>query len=416
MKKFFAILLVLVLTVTCFAGCSPKQDDGSALGNALNQLSQFGDAAGLKMEMNMSATVSFDDAVLSDASLNQLLGEKAAALLPLLSLFVKDDKTAELAISAQSVSNKEGDTQALVTIGKGENALTCTSIAADGDVFVDMKTIYNWAGNLLAPAMGGEKLPVWPYQNAYVSLQDLMLVMQGGERIETGGTVAASMAYPNTEMVQPGAGVSQIAGLNPEMLEAVVKGLKEAIPEQTLAELVSLVETALKEAGMLTVKDGFVTITVSGNNIEALPDALAEAAEGKLGSIIDRVVAGIRNSDNEIIASMIPASEEINGKEMEDEFIAAMQGAKDDFKEAAQEMKKMNLNVTMGIKAGKKSAEYRISAGLRIEDESGIAGNVSLNLTSKIETTKDVSVRAPGNVMTETELSDFLSVFTQNMG
>ena len=90
MKKFFAILLVLVLTVTCFAGCSPKQDDGSALGNALNQLSQFGDAAGLKMEMNMSATVSFDDAVLSDASLNQLLGEKAAALLPLLSLFLKD--------------------------------------------------------------------------------------------------------------------------------------------------------------------------------------------------------------------------------------------------------------------------------------------------------------------------------------
>jgi hypothetical protein len=33
-----------------------------------------------------------------------------------------------------------------------------------------------------------------------------------------------------------------------------------------------------------------------------------------------------------------------------------------------------------------------------------------------MEAAKDVSVRAPGNVMTETELSDFFSAFAQNMG
>ena len=90
MKKFLAVLLVLVMTVTCFAGCTPKKDAGSDLGNTLNQISKFSDADGFKTEANISFGVTFDDAVLSEDRLGALLGEAAPVLKPLLSLFIKD--------------------------------------------------------------------------------------------------------------------------------------------------------------------------------------------------------------------------------------------------------------------------------------------------------------------------------------
>ena len=419
MKKFLAVLLVLVMTVTCFAGCTPKKDAGSDLGNTLNQISKFSDADGFKTEANISFGVTFDDAVLSEDRLGALLGEAAPVFKPLLSLFIKDEKTAELVISAKGVGTKNGEQQLLMTIGKGENALTYTGITAGDDIYIDAKTIYTWMGDILAPAMGGESLPVWPYQNAYISgkafIALLSGMMGGNEDLESDMQVSpVSYAEGNqTEQVVSGPGA---IAANPQMMEAVLNGLMDAIPKETLADLVNILEKTLIDAGMLTTKDGYVTITINGDNITALPDAFVNAADGKLATIIDSVVNGIRNSDNEIIASMIPADEEINGQELEDELIAELQAAKDDFQEAAQEMKNMNFNGTIGIKANDKVIEYRLAVGCRIEDEEGYAGNISLSVSTKMEAAKDVSVRAPGNVMTETELSDFFSAFAQNMG
>lgn len=419
MKKILAVLLVLVMTVTCFAGCTPKKGTGSDLGDTLNQISKFSDADGFKTEMNMTVGISFEDAVLSEASLGALLGESASALKPLLSLFIKDDKTAELVISANGVGTKEGDQQLLMTIGKGENALTCTGITADDDVYVDAKAVYTWIGNIMAPAMGGESLPVWPYQNAYVSMQDLMVLFSGmmgsSEDLEI-DMQASPMSYvEGTQTMQAASGLGAISSMNPQMLEAVLSGLMEAIPKESLADLVGILETALKDADMLTTKDGYVTITVSGDNITALPDALANAADGKLAAIIDSAVNGIRNSDNDIIASMIPADEEINGQELEDELIAELQAAKADFQETAQTLKYMNFSGEIGIKANDKAVECRMSVACRMEDEEGFAGNITATASYKVEAAKDVSVRAPGNVMTETEISNFFSGFAQMM-
>ena len=419
MKKFFAVLLVLVMTVTCFAGCTPKKGAGSDLGNTLNQISKFSDADGFKTEANISFGVTFDDAVLSEDRLGALLGEAAPVFKPLLSLFIKDEKNAEFVISAKGVGTKNGEQQLLMTIGKGENALTYTGITAGDDIYIDAKTIYTWMGDILAPAMGGESLPVWPYQNAYISgkafIALLSGMMGGNEDLESDMQVRpVSYAAGNqTEQVVSGPGA---IAANPQMMEAVLNGLMDAIPKETLADLVNILEKTLIDAGMLTTKDGYVTITINGDNFAALPDAFVNAADGKLATIIDSVVNGIRNSDNEIIASMIPADEEINGQELEDELIAELQAAKDDFQEAAQEMKTMNFNGTIGIKANDKVIEYRLAVGCRIEDEEGYAGNISLSVSTKMEAAKDVSVRAPGNVMTETELSDFFSAFAQNMG
>ncbi|MBR5500686.1 MAG: hypothetical protein IKV74_04080 [Clostridia bacterium] len=420
MKKFLAVLLVLVMTVTCFAGCTPKKSAGSDLGNTLNQISKFSDADGFKTEANISFGVTFDDAVLSEDRLGALLGEAAPVFKPLLSLFIKDERNAEFVISAKGVGTKNGEQQLLMTIGKGENALTYTGITAGDDIYIDAKTIYTWMGDILAPAMGGESLPVWPYQNAYISgkafIALLSGMMGGNEDLESDMQVSPVSYVEENQTVQAVGGLGAISAMNPQMMEAVLNGLMDAIPKETLADLVNILEKTLIDAGMLTTKDGYVTITINGDNITALPDAFVNAADGKLATIIDSVVNGIRNSDNEIIASMIPADEEINGQELEDELIAELQAAKDDFQEAAQEMKNMNFNGTIGIKANDKVIEYRLAVGCRIEDEEGYAGNISLSVSTKMEAAKDVSVRAPGNVMTETELSDFFSAFAQNMG
>lgn len=418
MRKLLAVLLVLVMTVTCFAGCAPKKDAG--LGDTLNQISKLGDADGFKTQINMTIGVSFDDALLSEDSLGALLGDAAAAYMPLLSLFIKDEKTAELAISANGVSTKEGEQQLMVTIGKGENALTCTGIAANDDIYIDAKTIYTWVGNMMAPAMGGESMPVWPYQNAYVSMQDLMALfsgMMGSGSVMENEMVVSPMSYvEGTQTMQSVSGLGAISAMNPQMMEAVLNGLMEAIPKESLADLVNILEKALTDAGMLTTKDGYVTVTMNGDNIAALPDALANAANGKLAPIIDSVVNGIRNSDNEIIAAMIPADEEINGQELETEFIAALRETKNDFQEVAQEMKSMNFSGEIGIKANNKAADCRMSVAYRLEDEEGFSGNVSLSASAKVEATEAVSVRAPSNVMTEAEILDFFSVFAQMMG
>ncbi len=409
MKKILAVLLVLVMMVTCFSGCKPKKS-GSELGNTLNQISQLGEADGFKTEMNITLGVSFEDAVLSEASLGALLGEAAPAMMSLLSLVIKDDRTAELVYTAQGVATKDGGAQVLVTIGKGEKALACTGIVADEDVFVDVKTIYTWLSNIMAPAMGGESLPVWPYQNAYVSMQDLVALFSG--MMNDSNDMTGNVAY-TTQAI---GGLGAITTMNPEMLEAVLNGLMEAIPKESLAELVTMLETALTEAGMLTTKDGFVTVTMNGDNMKNLPDALIAAVDGKLASVIDSIVNGIRNSDNEIIASMIPADEEIDGQEIEDDLIAELEAGAAEWQEDCQEMKDMNFAAEMGIKADKKSAEYRLAVGFRVVDEEGFAGNITMTASAKMEAAKDVSVRVPGNVMTEAEISDFFSAFAQIMG
>ena len=355
MKKLFTLLLVLMIAVTCFAGCTPKKD--ADLRDTLNQISKLSDADSFKTEMNITLGVSFDDAMLSEDSLGELLGEAASAYMPLMSLFIKDEKTAELACTANGIITKEGGAQMLVTIGEGENALTCTGIASDKDVFVDVKTIYTWFSNMMAPAMGEESFPVWPYQNAYVSMQDLMALYSGE--------------------------IGSMGATNPQMLEAVQNGLMETISDESLADLVEVLEQALTDAGMLTTKDCYVTILVNGDNIAALPEALANAADGA---------------------------------ELENEWIVALSTSKDDFQEVAQTMKTMNFSGEIGIKANNKAVDCRVSVAYRIEDEAGFSGNISLAASAKVEATEGVSVRAPGNVMTEAEISDFFSAFAQMMG
>lgn len=401
MKKILSILLVLVLTVTCFFGCAPKKGSGSDLGDALNNISKLSDADATKSQLKVTLGVSLDQPMLSEATLSQLLGENAPLALSVLSPFIKNEKTAELPFSMEGIATKDGEGQFVMKLGAGEDALSCTAIVADEDVYVDAKSIYTWLGKILEPLMGGEAFPVWPYQNTYLSVMDLAGLF--GIDMESGMAADA--------MVAQDAGVlSAISALNPEMLTAVIEGLMEAIPQQSLLELVKILETALKNAGMLASKNGYVTLVVNGDSVKKLPDALVAAADGKLALILDSVVEGIRSSENEIIASMIPQNVEIKGQDLEDQLIAGIQEGKSDIEAVAQQMKEMGYSVEIAVKAGKKAVDCLMTVQCGF-DADGLSGKITLSASGRIEATKAVTVRAPGDVLTETEISNFLSAF-----
>ena len=421
MKKLFAMLLVFVMVVSCFAGCTSKKGKKTALGESLNQLgSVLENAEAIKEDFSASFTVTFNQPIFAEDSLATLLGEDGAALIPILSPFIKNNQSIEIPVSLEGVATQNGAAKFVYTVGTGADALSCTCVIADNDIFVNMKEIYEWMGNLLAPILGGA-LPVWSSQNAYVSFMDLIAMIQGMSDSEgiygdvevdnysAQGSQSAVASSP-ADMLEGilGAGSS----VSPEMLTALVEGLSEAIPEQGVMALLDIIEEAMTNAGMFAVKDGYMTITLNGDTMKKFPASFAAAADGKLGTIIDFIIAGIQNSDNDIIAALIPAGMEIDGQKIEDELLDEIKNAKEDIDAMAAQLKEMNFAAVLAFKTTKKGVEVNYSIQFDVEED-GLSGTIKLSATAKLEATDKVTIQAPNNVMTETELSDFLASFME---
>lgn len=422
MKKFLAMLLVAVMAISCFSGCNPKKGEKTDLGESLNQLTTLlENADAIKEEFTVTLGVTLDQPLLSQESLMAMLGERGAMLLPILTPFIKNDKTAEIPMSVKGIATQDGDSRFVMTLGSGANAFACDGIAADGDVFVNIKALYEWITDVFEPIIG-EEAPVWPSQNSYVSFMDIMALVQGmtdlegaysdveAEMLPMSNTMSgATQMESSASMLESMMGM---ASMNPEMITAIAEALAEAIPEQSLVDLIHIIETALTDAGMLVTQGDSMTITVNGDNMKNLPEAISDAAEGKLGAIIDSIVEGIQNSDNDIIAAMIPADIEIDGQELEDQLLDELANAEDATDALTAQMNAMDFEAKFTFKTTSKGADCNLSIKLDF-DEEGLSGTITLSAAAKVEATKKVSIQAPNDVMTETELSNFLASFMQ---
>ncbi len=422
MKKFLAMLLVAVMAISCFSGCNPKKGEKTDLGESLNQLTTLlENADAIKEEFTVTLGVTLDQPLLSQESLMAMLGERGAMLLPILTPFIKNDKTAEIPMSVKGIATQDGDSRFVMTLGSGANAFACDGIAADGDVFVNIKALYEWITDVFEPIIG-EEAPVWPSQNSYVSFMDIMALVQGMTDLEGAySDVEADMLPMSNTMsgaTQMESSASMLesmmgmASMNPEMITAIAEALAEAIPEQSLVDLIHIIETALTDAGMLVTQGDSMTITVNGDNMKNLPEAISDAAEGKLGAIIDSIVEGIQNSDNDIIAAMIPADIEIDGQELEDQLLDELANAEDAMDALTAQMNAMDFEAKFTFKTTSKGADCNLSVKLDF-DEEGLSGTITLSAAAKVEATKKVSIQAPNDVMTEKELSNFLASFMQ---
>ncbi len=427
MKKIFTLLLVVVMTVSCFVGCKPA-DGNNGSGGKIDLDETFGqfatvleDADAFKEEFDLTVSVTVNQPLFSDEMLGQLLGEEGAVALPILKPFIKNDKTLEVPMSADYLVTKDGKGQMSFVLGTGDDAFAFNGVVANNDLYLNMKDVYVWLAGIMEVVAGAE-MPVWPMESEYVSFMDVMALIQelqdsSQEDIYFSPVNAASdfaVVAPGESFEDSLEGILGMNGMNPEMIMAIADALMEAIPEQSIMDLVNILEATLEGADMLSEKDGYVTITFDGDKVKKLPDAFANAAKGKLGKAIDSIINGIKNSDNEIIASLIPEDVAISGSEIETLLLTELQAAKEEVNAVAAQLKAMNFVVEYGFKVSDKGIAVKGFVQASVEED-GISVTMKVSTSGTLETAKDVTIQAPDNVLTKTELSDFIAGFMAGM-
>lgn len=463
MKRFIAILLASLM-VFCFAACSSEKsgNDLPADGSAETGSSESGSidtslkgmyanaetlskAESCKFNASLTMQIEFDDPMLSEESLNGMEG--GAQIRTLLSSYIKSDKLLEIPFTLEGdMSETEG--KFTMKLGTGDEAIKCSMIYAEDDVYLNMKELYNGICSFVAPIAGGEDLPVWPYANAYISMTDMMGLMGGfsGSMDDVYGDygnafdadVSLTTAQDLNEFADLGGIVLEedefdtddyyddyyddeyddmmgLEGLDYETILSLVEGLMEAIPEAGITQLLDVVESGLKNADVLTVEDGYLMFRVNGDNIGNIPSAFATAMDGKLAAILEDILDGLRNSDNDMISGMIPSKDELDVQEIEDSLIEALTDAAQDMDGVAQDMKDQGIELEVGFKMTSSMMDCRISVAAKM-DADDVSGKVKLSASFKVEEGSGVSVDKPQNVLAEDELSNLLSGFSAMMG
>ena len=452
MKRIFAMLLVLVLALGCFAGCgeddknadknnpattaTPDKSTGDVSGDETKKEMTFTDISGAVSKLDSGAEIDvkfsialkpiFDEEFTEELFVTQLNGlvtknSKGLYEVPMSFSGVATDKTGKLTLKLADKNISD-------------------MIIAEEKVYINAKSVFDFYVGL----MGGAIELAWPAQNEYIELVSFMEYMQelnqqipgydddlsadiewSDEDIEWSDEEITFTEYDMTDMPVSGAlgmgSLGVFSGIDEETKQQItdfVEVLKTAIPEETLKLLETQFTDLLKNNNVLIFQKDHISFKLDKTNLKSTVLAVADIARVNGADLIDYVMQAIIKSDKfdeDMKASMTDGYDKEQVKQDLQEMLDATQlGTSID--SILTEIGDTHIYVTLG--ADDNSATFLIDVlldGLAQTDfETGSDTGVSqVGIVLEVScSVKDVTpVTAPTNVLTEAELNTLLMIF-----
>lgn len=452
MKRIFAMLLVLVLALGCFAGCgeddknadknnpattaTPDKSTGDASGDEAKKEMTFTDVSEAVSKLDSGAEIDVKFSIALKPIFDEEFTEELF-VTKLNGLVTKNSKGLyEVPMSFSGVATDKTGKLTLKLADKNISDM----IIAEEKVYINAKSVFDFYVGL----MGGAIELAWPAQNEYIELVSFMEYMQelnqqipgydddlsadiewSDEEIEWSDEEITFTEYDMTDMPVSGAlgmgSLGVFSGIDEETKQQItdfVEVLKTAIPEETLKLLETQFTDLLKNNNVLIFQKDHISFKLDKTNLKSTVLAVADIARVNGADLIDYVMQAIIKSDKfdeDMKASMTDGYDKEQVKQDLQEMLDATQlGTSID--SILTEIGDTHIYVTLG--ADDNSATFLFDVLLdglaQTDSETGSDAGVSqVGIVLEVScSVKDVTpVTAPTNVLTEAELNTLLMIF-----
>ena len=250
-------------------------------------------------------------------------------------------------------------------------------------------------------------MPDWPSENQYIEIisameymQDLFSNADGSEDI-FGDLFEGEL----DDIIGSDADLSAIMGML--MSSGVLEAVEEILSGPDMQNLLALYESGLKKAEIISLKDGFYTITINNDNLPAALKAIRDSSKTGLAPILANLMQEIAKLD--VLPEEMKTTLALYGdKDVLQSHIDMLFAELTDevLDEMTAQMGDTDIEISYGIKLGDKSISVKESVKI---SESGAAMEVESAFTMNAITSTEIS--APSNVLSNEELMALISIF-----
>lgn len=386
MKKTVSLILVIVLAISCFAGCETfhKESDVnnaksfSEVTQTVRKLSENG--MSVEMEFTVSVKPIFDD-YFTKEDFEELLG----------TIFtVQSDGTYGISfvIKGEAIGN-DGRFDILIKNNKISDV-----IKKDGRAYINIKSLYEAIIGLIVPYIGEDADTSWPYDNEYLDMNSITEMMS-----DLNGSL-----YPNADMDDMGGAVISIA--------AALQDIVSAFPDGKLENFASKIETALVNANVLSADSEKIDIKVDKSNVKPLIINTCKVLRTDLADIVEAAIPGLKDSANipdEMKAELDSFDKAEFQSELDDKLDPDV--LETDASEIAAAFGKSHVYVT--IKSDETACEFIFD--MLVENTKTMyydtISEIGYKFNVKYEEKAVNEITAPSGILTNDELTELMYIF-----
>ncbi len=413
MKKWIALFVALTM-LFAFAGCADTKDNNKTPGNPTKDPSEMtiGDIVAAVdqfsegLEFNAEVSLKVHERILDMAIAGaEAEGVDFSALLD----SYKSGSSYIFPVTASGTYVGQSGRISLL-FGSGQEALPVTEIIMIGtsQIFFNAEAFYTFIMDLLKlVGMPEGIMPDWPSENQYIEIisameymQDLFSNADGSEDI-LGDLFEGEL----DDIIGSDADLSAIMGML--MSSGVLEAVEEILSGPDMQNLLALYESGLKKAEIISLKDGFYTITINNDNLPAALKAIRDSSKTGLAPILANLMQEIAKLD--VLPEEMKTTLALYGdKDVLQSHIDMLFAELTDevLDEMTAQMGDTDIEISYGIKLGDKSISVKESVKI---SESGAAMEVESAFTMNAITSTEIS--APSNVLSNEELMALISIF-----
>lgn len=458
MKKFLAILLVVVLAIGCFAGCNSKsnkddsnptavvdtnkddgKDSGSVSGNETKAEMTFKDISEAVSKMNEGAEINlkisiaikppaegtFDEELISGVG-SELIKKNAEGFyeIPVVlnGVFTGDSAKMDVKLSDSKITD-------MIVVGE--------------KIYINAKAMFEYILSLAKAA--GEELEVeWPLEGEYVDIIAFLELMQETSMQEPDYDIMqepdydinysedvysdvewselAVESFDEEEEIyyEPAAEASSImdlflvGGIDEETqkkLETLVEVLLTAYPDEFVTQVGNKMSSVIESNNVVTTDNDSISIKLDMSNLKGLSLGFIEMLREYGVDCIDYMIQGIKNSDKLSEEDKVMLTEGYDKEEVKNELEEALNSV--DFDKTLDEIvvKLGNTHFYIDMSADdnsvKFSAELLVDAS-KIDESDAEMEQAKFNFELGCQVKEVSPIQVPSKIITESELNTLM--------
>ena len=412
MKKILTLLLVLMLSMSCFAGCGGEHRDDSETAQSTEQPDsneQKNDSNVVSVDIPVAAMTA---GVMKLANGCELTATYDITIKPVFDeynteedfiaetngfLQKQSDGTYKLTMLMSGIS----DAQNSMIIANIGNTKVTDVISVGGTAYINMESIVDWFASVL-----NEEIE-WPFENAYIDSNTYMELIQSLQGTEDEGGIDGIYggAIDMTDIY----GMFGIGGTGEENVETVITALMNSLPMDKLLVLVEKIQTVAIETKAITADTNSISFKIDKTNIKDIVIGIAGVVRSDIVDFIDSTITSI-NSSADIPKEVKDSLTGFDKEEVQTEINSMLsESTVNSMAEMlATEIGESRFYMTF------EATDTGVTAGFDIlidnfnTEESNLSQmGMAMSIEMKAKTVTGIS--APSNIMTEDEISILMS-------
>lgn len=420
MKKFLAMMLVLLLALGCTVGCGGKLKDQEAnktnapeakaltvsdVTEAMNKLS-----AGCELEysflINLKPVYPTDDNGATKEMYEAIFGSFAD---------IKSDGSFDFSLKFKGEGTEKG--------GKINILLKDTPVTDlvfhEDHVYLNLKSIFNMYLEIIKASgdpetAGYTEFLKWPYENEYVDLSKLAELDMMPDFSAGGDDFAFTALEDDISGDDPLGDDGILSQLEPAEIAALVSALQKSVTSAQMTVFMSRLEETAIKAQILTSDERKIEVRIDKTNAKGFVVEFSKFLKENLADFVAPVVESLKTAEElpDSVKAMLDTFDKAEfQKQLDEEFTD--ENVKTNSEDFEKEMGDSSITFLMEVADSSVNVKFdlQLTKDVLISGEDDSIESFGFTADMKCTEKQVAEIAVPENVLTEEELQNLLSMF-----